>query len=133
MATKREAPNDDSSDDSSKPLCKWGPLCYRKNPDHLREFSHPHRVGKASPGDNNNKANKPPPAKAPRPPAFPSTESSVRKLALASTESKTPPKPKHSDAAYLESCYDLLVCVASYRNKSRLLNVEIIINYFSLG
>ena len=25
----------------SKPLCKYGSKCYRKNPEHLRRFSHP--------------------------------------------------------------------------------------------
>lgn len=28
------------SSSSSKPLCKYGSQCYRKNPEHLREFSH---------------------------------------------------------------------------------------------
>ena len=26
---------------ASKPLCKYGSKCYRKNPDHLRRFAHP--------------------------------------------------------------------------------------------
>lgn len=106
MATKRTAPLDESSDDSSKPLCKWGPLCYRKNIDHLQEFAHPHRTtaaAKAKPGDMN-KA-KAIPAKIARPPAFPSTDSPAKKFGAPST----PPKPKHLDAAFLESCYDLLV------------------------
>ncbi|XP_022643923.1 histone PARylation factor 1-like isoform X2 [Varroa jacobsoni] len=105
MATKRTAPLDESSDDSSKPLCKWGPLCYRKNIDHLQEFAHPHRTAaaaKAKPGDMN-KA-KAIPAKIARPPAFPSTDSPAKKFGAPST----PPKPKHLDAAFLESCYDLL-------------------------
>ena len=44
--------NDNDSDDdvkiikidqneSTKPTCKYGHDCYRKNPDHLNEFSHP--------------------------------------------------------------------------------------------
>ena len=28
---------------SKKPVCKYGSSCYRKNPDHLRQFSHPGR------------------------------------------------------------------------------------------
>ena len=26
---------------ASKPLCKYGSKCYRRNPDHLRRYSHP--------------------------------------------------------------------------------------------
>ena len=26
---------------ASKPLCKYGSCCYRKNPEHLRQFAHP--------------------------------------------------------------------------------------------
>ena len=29
--------------EASKPVCKYGKDCYRKNPDHLKEFSHPGR------------------------------------------------------------------------------------------
>jgi hypothetical protein len=27
-------------DDTAKPACKYGENCYRKNPDHLRDFHH---------------------------------------------------------------------------------------------
>ena len=27
--------------EASKPPCRFGKACYRRNPDHLREFSHP--------------------------------------------------------------------------------------------
>jgi len=30
-----------SFDDSSLPLCKYGAGCYRRNPEHLKQFSHP--------------------------------------------------------------------------------------------
>ena len=30
----------------SKPPCKYGASCYRKNPEHLREYSHPAKGGK---------------------------------------------------------------------------------------
>lgn len=30
-----------SKPSSSKPACKYGSKCYRKNPDHHKEFSHP--------------------------------------------------------------------------------------------
>ena len=26
---------------TSKPLCKYGAKCYRKNPEHLEQFTHP--------------------------------------------------------------------------------------------
>lgn len=28
---------------AAKPVCKYGASCYRKNPDHLKQFSHPGR------------------------------------------------------------------------------------------
>jgi len=28
--------------DENKPLCQYGSKCYRKNPQHFKEFSHPH-------------------------------------------------------------------------------------------
>lgn len=29
-----------------KPLCRYGDKCYRKNPEHLRDFDHSKKVGK---------------------------------------------------------------------------------------
>lgn len=29
--------------DVSKPICKYGASCYRKNPDHFKQYSHPGR------------------------------------------------------------------------------------------
>ncbi|KAG0223865.1 hypothetical protein BGW41_005339 [Actinomortierella wolfii] len=34
--------SDDDSDDKREP-CKYGAQCYRKNPDHLRKYKHPHK------------------------------------------------------------------------------------------
>nr|CAG4650397.1 EOG090X0BAY [Sida crystallina] len=34
---------DSGNDDDSRPLCKYGELCYQKNPQHLAKFRHPHR------------------------------------------------------------------------------------------
>ena len=31
---------------SNKPICKYGAACYRKNPDHLRQFAHPDKEEK---------------------------------------------------------------------------------------
>ena len=28
----------------SRPVCKYGSACYRKNPQHLEQYSHPHLV-----------------------------------------------------------------------------------------
>ena len=28
---------------ASKPICKYGASCYRKNPDHFKQYSHPGR------------------------------------------------------------------------------------------
>ena len=28
---------------ASKPVCKYGASCYRKNPDHIKQYSHPGR------------------------------------------------------------------------------------------
>jgi hypothetical protein len=28
---------------ASKPVCKYGASCYRKNPDHFKQYSHPGR------------------------------------------------------------------------------------------
>ena len=30
---------------SSKPVCKYGASCYRKNPDHIKNYCHPGRNG----------------------------------------------------------------------------------------
>ncbi|OQR79679.1 hypothetical protein BIW11_05562, partial [Tropilaelaps mercedesae] len=96
MATKRNAAEalDGGLDESPKPLCKWGPLCYRKNPDHLKEFAHPHRTPvptKTKPADRSRfKAT---PAKPGRPPAFPSSDGSAKKMTVPLGEVKTPPKP----------------------------------------
>ena len=38
----------DDSDVAQKSECKYGSKCYRKNPDHLAEFSHPALVETAS-------------------------------------------------------------------------------------
>mmetsp|Transcript_52665 Transcript_52665/g.114323 ORF Transcript_52665/g.114323 Transcript_52665/m.114323 type:complete len:145 (+) Transcript_52665:256-690(+) len=29
------------SDDEDRPMCRYGAACYRKNPEHLRDFQHP--------------------------------------------------------------------------------------------
>ncbi len=29
------------NDSSTKPVCQYGKECYRKNPDHLKEYHHP--------------------------------------------------------------------------------------------
>ena len=46
--------------DGGKPVCKYGASCYRKNPDHLKRYSHPakHQPGPSSKGD---KDSTPPP------------------------------------------------------------------------
>jgi hypothetical protein len=45
ISSSDEDDGDDEDDDLDIPTkkipCKWGAACYRKNPDHLREFSHP--------------------------------------------------------------------------------------------
>eukprot|EP01122_Echinamoeba_exundans_P011382 TRINITY_DN4509_c0_g1_i1.p1 TRINITY_DN4509_c0_g1~~TRINITY_DN4509_c0_g1_i1.p1 ORF type:complete len:688 (-),score=174.07 TRINITY_DN4509_c0_g1_i1:97-2139(-) len=38
-----------SSSSSSKPVCKYGPACYRKNEDHLEQFSHPWADAESAP------------------------------------------------------------------------------------
>lgn len=38
-----------SSESSAKPVCKYGKDCYRKNPIHLQEFSHPNNNDEAIP------------------------------------------------------------------------------------
>lgn len=35
--------NSDDDKDDNLPLCKYGASCYRKNPDHLKQYSHPHK------------------------------------------------------------------------------------------
>ena len=35
---------------ATRPVCKYGASCYRKNPDHFKQFSHPGRE-KAQQGD----------------------------------------------------------------------------------
>ena len=32
----------DVPNDEARPFCKYGAACYRKNPQHLLEFAHPH-------------------------------------------------------------------------------------------
>ena len=39
----------------SKPPCKYGASCYRKNPEHLHEFSHPSKGGKTKGGKRTSK------------------------------------------------------------------------------
>lgn len=40
--------DDDSNTTKSKqPVCKYGASCYRRNPDHLKQFSHPNKRAKA--------------------------------------------------------------------------------------
>ncbi len=43
-------------DDSHLPPCQYGENCYRKNPVHFREFSHPHlrKLNKAKPLEEKN-------------------------------------------------------------------------------
>lgn len=36
---------------ASKPTCKYGASCYRKNPDHLKQYSHPGRDDEAETHD----------------------------------------------------------------------------------
>ena len=37
---------------ASKPVCKYGASCYRKNPDHFKQYSHPGRhEGEEKPDD----------------------------------------------------------------------------------
>ncbi|KAG0051256.1 hypothetical protein BGZ83_003963 [Gryganskiella cystojenkinii] len=44
---KRPRAKDNDSDDDNQnnkiPLCKYGASCYRKNPDHLKQFAHPNK------------------------------------------------------------------------------------------
>eukprot|EP01122_Echinamoeba_exundans_P006930 TRINITY_DN2035_c0_g1_i1.p1 TRINITY_DN2035_c0_g1~~TRINITY_DN2035_c0_g1_i1.p1 ORF type:complete len:636 (+),score=171.89 TRINITY_DN2035_c0_g1_i1:96-2003(+) len=37
---------DDDDDGDSRPLCRYGTACYRKNPDHFKQFRHPWKDGK---------------------------------------------------------------------------------------
>ncbi|KAF8986195.1 hypothetical protein BGZ52_009324 [Haplosporangium bisporale] len=40
--------SDDDDDSTNKlPACKYGASCYRRNPDHLKQFSHPNKRAKA--------------------------------------------------------------------------------------
>ncbi len=34
----------DNAEFQKKPVCKYGSKCYRKNPDHKREFYHPSKI-----------------------------------------------------------------------------------------
>ena len=45
---------------TSKPVCKYGAACYRKNPDHLRQFAHPDREGKVEAAGRESKTVTPP-------------------------------------------------------------------------
>lgn len=38
---KFEESSCDPAEEAVKPACKYGSKCYRKNPDHLAEYSHP--------------------------------------------------------------------------------------------
>jgi hypothetical protein len=39
--TKVVVPANDNNNGDERPLCKYGATCYRKNPQHLKEFRHP--------------------------------------------------------------------------------------------
>lgn len=39
----------EGSSDLNLPLCKYGRQCYRKNPQHIREFRHPPKVDEENP------------------------------------------------------------------------------------
>lgn len=43
----------------NKPVCKYGASCYRKNPDHLKKFSHPRRDSEQEDRDTPPSAKKP--------------------------------------------------------------------------
>ena len=51
--------------DASKPVCKYGASCYRKNPDHFKQYSHPGRreeeeeVGDRSRGEEGERKSRP--------------------------------------------------------------------------
>lgn len=110
MAGKRGASVAFDEDEASKPLCKWGSLCYRKNPDHLEQFAHPHRTSTAAATLSvDARTTKVVSTKAVHPPAFPPSDGSAKKNHLVSTDAKSQSKPKHSDANFLESCYDMSV------------------------
>jgi len=36
----------DSDTEDTRPMCKYGVKCYRKNPEHFKQFRHPHKPGK---------------------------------------------------------------------------------------
>ncbi|XP_002736713.2 tyrosyl-DNA phosphodiesterase 1-like [Saccoglossus kowalevskii] len=58
LVSKREV-SDDSNDHHSsvtKPMCKYGMKCYRRNPSHFEEYSHPDDFEKA--GSSSNQSNK---------------------------------------------------------------------------
>jgi hypothetical protein len=38
--------DDDDDDGDSRPVCRYGKACYRKNPDHFKQFKHPWKEGK---------------------------------------------------------------------------------------
>ena len=40
--TNDDSEHEEEEADSSKPLCKYGAECYRKNPLHFQQFRHPH-------------------------------------------------------------------------------------------
>ncbi|KAK3847116.1 MAG: hypothetical protein J3R72DRAFT_185934 [Linnemannia gamsii] len=53
LQQKTDKNNNDDSDDDAKTTttskqqpCKYGANCYRRNPDHLKEYSHPHKRAK---------------------------------------------------------------------------------------
>ena len=41
-SSKRPASPADHEYKKESPVCKYGEKCYRKNPQHFKEFSHPH-------------------------------------------------------------------------------------------
>ncbi|KAF9912855.1 hypothetical protein EC991_008721 [Linnemannia zychae] len=43
---KSDDSDDDSTNASNQQPCKYGASCYRRNPDHLKQYSHPHKRAK---------------------------------------------------------------------------------------
>ncbi|KAF9954898.1 hypothetical protein BGZ70_010424 [Mortierella alpina] len=44
LQQKSSSDNDDADDsDSKQEPCRYGASCYRRNPDHLKQYSHPHK------------------------------------------------------------------------------------------
>ncbi|XP_028967209.1 histone PARylation factor 1 [Galendromus occidentalis] len=86
-ASSSKRTSDEIKEESDKPLCKFGPLCYRKNPAHLREFAHPNRKAEATRSS---------------PKASP-VSNPAKKLKISPP---LVPEPQHADAAFLQECYE---------------------------